>query len=89
MNAFESMKEEAKKQFPDATISVDYPEKEGGWQWLDVRLNNKHVAVEWRPKEGFGFFAEDAGYGEGPNEIFTETDKAIERLITKLKAIAK
>lgn len=85
MNEFESLVEKVREQFPDAQIKVDLPEATNGNCWLDAKMGLKRVTVEWRPGKGFGFFAEDAGYGEGPNEIIPDKDKAFEKVTAFLQ----
>ena len=54
--------------------------KSGNW-WIDVPGKNG-IAIEWRPKLGFGFSMGDAkGYGEGPTEIFRSPMRAAHRVM--------
>ena len=77
MNTFEKLVLDIKIKFPLAHIKVDPPERPSDNHWLDIRLINKLVTIEWVPDKGFGFFAADSGYGEGPNTIIPERDKAL------------
>jgi hypothetical protein len=46
-----------------------------GAGWIDL----ERFTVEVRPSEGLGLYTtphEDAGFGEGPNEVFSQTDIA-------------
>ncbi len=85
MNEIEWLTEQLKVQLPDAIVKIDEPHHSTGNHWLDVILNGKCVTVEYRQEQGFGFFAEDAGYGEGPNEIIPEKEKVLEKITSSFK----
>lgn len=86
MNEFELFVEKLKGRFPDAEMHIEAPDKPKGNYWLDIRNGQKLVTLEWRPEQGFGFYAEDAGYGEGPEAIIPEGDNALERLAAFFQA---
>jgi DNA-binding transcriptional regulator YiaG len=81
MNEIERLRGRIAKRFPTAHLSVDAPGQPSGSWWLDVKLNDHVVVVEWRPGRGFGIstVSEDA-YGVGPDEIYTDADAAFERV---------
>jgi DNA-binding XRE family transcriptional regulator len=65
---------------PKPGISVDAPDNvEGNW-WVDVRAGRKRVTLEYRPGRGFGIFHKDAGYGEGPAEVYRTPELAAIRV---------
>lgn len=72
---------------PDVTTSVDAPADPMGHWFLDVRLGEKHVTVEWRPRLGqFGLgLSPDPGYGEGPDEICDDVGQAARRVVEVIK----
>ncbi len=82
MNEIEWLVEQLKARLPEATSKVDEPHHPTGNHWLDVTKRETRVTVEWRPGQGFGFFADDAGYGEGPEEVIPEKEKALEKIIS-------
>jgi hypothetical protein len=86
MNELELLAAQVTERLSAVTVSFDLPEKPKGSHWLDLRLNGRHIPIEWRPGEGFGFFAHDAGYGEGPELTLTDPDKAIHEAICRLSA---
>jgi hypothetical protein len=86
MNEIEWLVQKLHERFPEATTHVDEPEKPKGSHWLDVRNGQKIVTVEWRPELGFGFYSTDAGYGEGPEEIITEKERVLGKVISLLQA---
>lgn len=84
-----------RKHFPKAEIRPDVPIKPIAPHWIDIKLGDKKISVEWRPrkgkyrkkgKHGFGFFADDnVGYGEGPNMICVSVPAAFKRICDCLK----
>jgi hypothetical protein len=68
-------------KLPQSRIKVDEPEHAGGSYWVDVRIGKKRRTLEYRPGTGFGLFHEDAGYGEGPAEIYRTPERAVRRLV--------
>jgi DNA-binding XRE family transcriptional regulator len=61
-------------------VKVDEPEHIGGSYWVDVSLGKKRQTLEYRPGKGFGLFYQNAGYGEGPAEIYRTPERAAQRL---------
>ena len=47
---------------------------------MDVTLGKKRHTLEYRSGKGFGLFHEDAGFGEGPAEIYRTPERAVRRL---------
>jgi len=86
MNEIEWLVEQLKTRLSDLEIKVDEPYHPTGNHWLDAKKDQKRVTVEWRPGQGFGFFAEDADYGEGPEEVIPEKEKALEKIIDSLQS---
>ncbi len=58
-----------KHSFPAARIRLDAPDNEKGEHWIDVITDQGRTSFAWRPAFGFGFYAKDAGFGEGPEKI--------------------
>jgi len=87
MNDFELLVDKVKTQFPEVEVQIDLPIRPKGGHWAHFKLGQEVTEVEWRPELGFGFFASDAGFGEGPSEIIVETEKAIEKIISNLTLI--
>lgn len=81
MNEIEWLVKQLKTRLPDLEIKVDEPNLPTGNHWLDAKRDKKHVIVQWRPGQGFGFFAEDADYSERPREVISEKEKALEKII--------
>jgi len=74
------------EKLPQSQIKVDAPGTAGGNYWVDVRLGKKRHTFEYRPGKGFGLFHEDAGYGEGPAEIYRTPERAAQRLAQLMTA---
>lgn len=81
MDDFTWLETQVRLQFPDAQIHTDLPEMPQGDSWLDLVKDGKKETVQWKPGVGFGFFADDATFGEGPNQIILEKEKALEKLV--------
>ncbi len=60
---------------------MDPPDDPKGNWWLDVSRGKKHRTLEYRPEKGFGIFHKDAGYGEGPAEIYRTPELTAKRLV--------
>jgi DNA-binding XRE family transcriptional regulator len=68
------------RSLPRSQVKVDEPEFAGGNYWVDVSMGKKRHTLEYRPGKGFGLFHKDAGYGEGPAEIYRTPERAAQRL---------
>ena len=75
-----------KESLPRCEISVDAPDSAGGNWMLDVSMGKKRHTLEYRPGKGFGLFQEDAGYGEGPAEIYRTPERTAQRLAQLMAA---
>ena len=74
------------QRVPNATVTVDPPDRaEGNW-WIDVRAGKSRVTLEYRPERGFGLFHENAGYGEGPAELYRTADLVARRVAQVIHA---
>jgi hypothetical protein len=74
------LKELLAARLPSSQIKVDEPEHAGGNYWVDVSVGTKRHTLEYRPGKGFGLFHKDAGYGEGPAEIYRTPERVAQRL---------
>jgi len=73
------------RYLPQCAIHVDAPSKPAGSWFVDVTLDHHHVVVECNPTKGFGVTAnQDAGLGEGPEEVYSDFDSAARRLLELL-----
>jgi hypothetical protein len=82
----EKLKRLLSKMLPQTHVKVDEPERAGGNYWVDVSIRKKRHTLEYRPGKGFGLFHEDAGYGEGPAEIYRTAERAAQRLAQLMAA---
>lgn len=54
--------------------------KAGNW-WVEIKGGLRSATVEWRPDRGFGVYGANAEtYGEGPREVFRDSQMAARRL---------
>ena len=74
------------EMLPQSRVKVDEPERAGGNYWVDVSMGKKRHTLEYRPGKGFGLFYEDAGYGEGPAEIYRTAERAAQRVAQLMAA---
>jgi len=82
----ENLKRLLTELLPQSQIKVDEPERAGGNYWVDVCLGKRRHTLEYRPGKGFGLFHEDAGYGEGPAEIYRTPERAARRVAQLMAA---
>jgi hypothetical protein len=88
-NPIERLEESVAILLPGAKASLDRPKNlESGHWWLDISESGRHAVVEWRPGKGFGvsLLGKNDGYGEGPDEAFTESqeDDVLKRIFALL-----
>ncbi len=68
-----------------AKLELDAPASASGAWFLDARMGDKAVVIEWRRKLGFGIStAPRDGYGDGPDEVIEDAEKVIERVVSIL-----
>lgn len=73
-----------REKLPNLRVNLDAPDSHSGSWWVDVRMGKKHLALEYRPRKGFGVFHKDAGYGEGPSETYRTAALAARRVMQLL-----
>ena len=82
MNPLEKLLICIKKEFPKANLMLDPAKKKDASWWLDVVHNERAITIEWKPKKGFGLWApsNEFGYGQGPDEIYTDLNEIYDRI---------
>lgn len=72
-----------KQLVPGVEVSArTRPKNEDGSWWLDLQKGDKHVTLEFSLKKGWGVSHKpDGAYGEGPDEIFTDSEQMILRVM--------
>ena len=90
MTDLERLMDALRTSSPDLHITLDWsgePEVPG---WLDIEEHGRSVAVEWRPRRGFGVSLVETscnpalGLFEGPEEVFTDFHAAKEQILRLL-----
>ena len=86
MNLIERMRGELAERFPDLRFEIDAPALETGSWHLDVRRGDGtlFLVAEWRPARGIGVSVlrpDEMDYGLGPDEVYTDSSLATERII--------
>lgn len=72
-----------KEALPTASTKVDAPDRPEGHWVVDVEHAGHDVVVEWRAKHGFGVTssAAEAGFGEGPEEVYEDPCEVVARVV--------
>jgi transcriptional regulator with XRE-family HTH domain len=84
MNAIEKIYEDLKREGLDARL--DPPKNPDATWWLDIRGENQHIEVTWKPGRGFGISTLGAdGFGEGADEVYWTREELFSRLHALLK----
>jgi hypothetical protein len=76
------------QNLPEVTVDIDEPINPKACYWLDIEYHNRLLVVQYQPGQGFGIFAEDAGYGEGPYATCAHPEQAstaIVQILTQAK----
>ena len=72
------------KKLKSATIDIDSSQRKNGSIWINIDYNRRLVIIEFRQGEGFGFYSDDAGFGEGPETIKSDVNSAVRLAISRL-----
>ena len=83
MNDIERLKECVARELPNATLLLQVPNPPrptAAW-WLDVEHQGHHVAVEWKPRRGFGVTSPAEGLGDGAEETYDDVDATARRIL--------
>lgn len=69
----------------EARIGVSFMLDPGptSW-WTDIFNERRTITINYRDGKGFGFYikpTDSYGYGEGPDEVITELDAAVNRVV--------
>jgi hypothetical protein len=87
MNSIQKIKRTIEIADPAVSAELTIPDnKQNSW-WLDLRVDDYFLVVEWRPSEGFGLSAigsDDCGFG-GPDEVYSDFDQACARILELVK----
>jgi predicted XRE-type DNA-binding protein len=86
MNPMEKLQKTVRKCFPKARCTMDRAAAARGSWFLDIRLGDYWMNVEWHAKRGFGLTARtDVVYGEGSDETYPELGAAARRVLWLLE----
>ncbi len=86
MNAIENIERDIRQKLPEARTKLRRPRNPEGEWWLDTKLEQHDVTVQWTPRLGFGISASmlGDGYGEAPEETYSTAKDATHRIIELL-----
>ena len=85
MNPIEKLARKLDKKVSALEMHLDPSSTPDGSWWLDLKTPDHSVVVEWRPSQGFGITSGQAGYGEGPDELYPQAKDAEKRLLQLLQ----
>ena len=72
------------EKLPEVVTALDPPDDPDGPLFIDLASRGNEAIVEWRPGQGFGVSKPSDGYGEGPDEVFTDVEGAVSRTLELL-----
>ncbi|MBX3233511.1 MAG: XRE family transcriptional regulator [Labilithrix sp.] len=77
-------------KMPRAHVAVERSDNPRGPAWIDVRLDDQAVVVEWRQGMGLGVTSlPTEGLGHAADEVYGSMDDAIERVHTLFETKSK
>lgn len=87
VNAIEAIEREICHALPETSTKLRRPRNPNGEWWLDVKLNDYQVTIQWSLQRGFGVSASGLGdgYGEGPDEVFERPHEILARVVELLR----
>lgn len=87
MNAIKQLESSIVESVPGVWTRLRRPRDPNGTWWLDARIDDHDVTVEWSVRRGFGVSASALGdgYGEGPEETFETVQEATARVLRLLR----
>ncbi len=81
----ESLEAYLEKKLPQIDLSLVKPSDPKGVWFLDVSLDGHIVVIQWQDSSGFGVSCAAAhGYGEGPDEFYTNMEAVKHRVLSLL-----
>src|SRR2546426_506870 len=86
MNQVEILKRKIEADLPGVVATVDRPSNTDSPWMLDVSFREQTVNIEWRPRRGFGVSTIPHAFGEGPDEVFSRMEDALNRVIQLLRS---
>jgi DNA-binding Xre family transcriptional regulator len=90
VNPIQTMQEIVGKSFPKAKFAMDSPQSERGSWFLDIKLDDYWLNVEWKAEHGFGLISrDDVVYAEQADEIYPDLNGAARRVLWLLEHKSK
>lgn len=90
MNLAEQLERTLHEKVPFIETKLSRPRNPDGEWWIDATLRpgsgseKTWIVIQWSEKLGFGVSLvdeADVGYGEGPNEVFSTSEAALDRIV--------
>lgn len=77
----ETLRRLLQERFADVTMAIDPPSRPNGDWFIDVRLGDQTLVVEFRPSLGFGLSSTPGeSLGEGPDEFLDDESGVVDRI---------
>lgn len=61
-------------------VETDAPDDSNGETFLDITRNDFSTQISFRPHAGLGLFISDDAYGQRPDEVYRNAEKAANRV---------
>ena len=71
------------------TVAVDSPSDPSGETFIDIAKDDFTAQVSFRPNAGVGIFISEATYGQRPDEVYRNAEKAANRVEQLFKQFEK
>ena len=87
LSPIDTLNLDLKAKFPDAKIEIRKADDPKGFQFLNLRLHDLEIAVEWKQDEGFGISSFSANSNEleglfGPPDAWHRLpQEALDRIV--------
>ncbi len=82
----EDVETKLKEKLPTVEIAIDPPLLDAGVWFLDLKLGDRSVAIQWSPTKGFGLTTSDSEdyFGQNPDEFCEDVDMVVRRSVELL-----
>lgn len=74
-------------RLPEAAVTIDAPPRESDPWFVDVRVGEQSIVVEFRSDLGFGLSTQSSeSYGEGADEFMEKDEDVAARIVTLVRS---
>jgi hypothetical protein len=79
-NEFQRFRRLVGQSLAGCVFEIDSASRDSNQCWVEIYFRKTAKTIEFKAGEGFGIFADDPAYGEGPIEIYQTAEEASNRL---------